>query len=151
VTDVHDRLGRDDTDARFAPKHAIADREDPRLHGAANLAGLLVEAENGKRAGFGERIYALRRLRREDERHRENDCERKSLHGYRLTPGRVRKLTIAEIHISCVSSSCAAWSAPGSTTSCRSPVASRAKNLPAMSSGRPGSIWPYITSVGTFT
>ena len=49
VTHVDNRLRRDDADAGLAPEHAVPDREDPRLHGAANLPRRRIKAENRER------------------------------------------------------------------------------------------------------
>ena len=50
VAHIDDRLRRGDADIGFGPEHAVADREDARLHGPAELAGRRVVAEDGKRA-----------------------------------------------------------------------------------------------------
>ena len=63
VADVDDRLGRRDAGLGVGPQHAVADREDARLHGAADLARRRIEAENRERAGVPERRRDRRRVR----------------------------------------------------------------------------------------
>src|SRR5262249_27054845 len=50
VAHVDDRLRRGDADARFGPEHAVADGEDARLDGSAELARVGIVAEDGERA-----------------------------------------------------------------------------------------------------
>ena len=54
VADVDHGLRGDGADARLGPEHAVADREDARLHSSADLARLGVEAED---RGFGEGLW----------------------------------------------------------------------------------------------
>ena len=49
VAHVDDRLRGRGADAGLGPQHAVADREHPRLHRAADLAGGRIEAENRER------------------------------------------------------------------------------------------------------
>ena len=51
VADVDDRLRGGDAGIGFRPQHAVADREDARLHGGAELAGRGVVSEDGEGAG----------------------------------------------------------------------------------------------------
>ena len=46
IADIDNRLGGRDADIGLSPENAIADGEHARLHGAADLAGGRVEAEN---------------------------------------------------------------------------------------------------------
>jgi hypothetical protein len=56
VADVDDRLGGRDAGIGVGPQHPVADREDARLHGAADFAGRRVEAEDRERAGVPQRF-----------------------------------------------------------------------------------------------
>ncbi len=50
VADVDDRLRGRHTDIRFGPEDAVADREDARLHGAADLTRRRIVAKDGEGA-----------------------------------------------------------------------------------------------------
>jgi hypothetical protein len=67
VADVDDRLCRGDSDAGFGPQHAVADGEDARLNGAAQLSSGGVIGENGERADrpglvFGATVVDVERV-----------------------------------------------------------------------------------------
>src|SRR5215813_15529696 len=53
IADIHNRLRGGRSDAGLGPEHAVADREDARLHSPSDLAGVRVEAEDGKSRNGG--------------------------------------------------------------------------------------------------
>ena len=77
VADVDDRLRRDHADFGLSPEDAVADREHPRLHGPADLAGRRVVAEDREGGDrIGQALLLARQGSRDGEaREREHDEE----------------------------------------------------------------------------
>src|SRR5262245_62354105 len=59
IADVHNRLRSRRSHISLGPQHSVANREDARLHGPADLAGVRIETEDGKSRDGRPRLSCL--------------------------------------------------------------------------------------------
>src|SRR4029453_2788560 len=59
IADVYNRLRRHRSHISLGPQHSVADREDARLHGPADFAGVRIETEDRKSRDGRSRVGCL--------------------------------------------------------------------------------------------
>src|SRR5262249_14377047 len=80
IADVHNRLRSHRSHVSLGPQHSVADREDARLYGPADLAGVRIEAEDGKSRDWSPPLRYLPRCGKQARRDAEREDENASSH-----------------------------------------------------------------------